>query len=146
MGRPDDRGRTAGAAALIEYLLDTNFALLGVSRPDRLSPEIRQTVETGAVYLSVLCYWEVLLKSMKGALDVGDPRQWWADALGLFGARALPLRPEHVAGLYDLPLVHKDPFDRMLIAQAIAADLVLVTTDGEIPKYQSERLKVLFEG
>jgi PIN domain nuclease of toxin-antitoxin system len=59
------------------YLLDTNFALLGISRPDRLSAEIRQTVENGPVYLSVLCYWEVLLKSMKGALEVGDPRQWW---------------------------------------------------------------------
>jgi PIN domain nuclease of toxin-antitoxin system len=100
-------------------------------------------VETGAVYLSVLCYWEVLLKSMKGSLEVGDPRQWWADALDLFGARALPLRPEHIAAVYDLPRIHKDPFDRMLIAQAIAADLVLVTTDREIPRYANERLQVL---
>lgn len=100
-------------------------------------------METGAVYLSVLCYWEVLLKSMKGALEVGDPRQWWADALDLFGARALPLRPEHIAAVYDLPSIHKDPFDRMLIAQAIAADLVLVTTDREIPRYANERLQVL---
>jgi PIN domain nuclease of toxin-antitoxin system len=120
--------------------------LLGLSQPDRLCAGIRQKVETGEVYLSVLCYWEVSLKSRKGALDVGDPRQWWADALALFGARALPLRPEHVAAVYDLPLVHKDPFDRMLIAQATAANLVLVTTDREISKYQSEGLSVLFQG
>jgi PIN domain nuclease of toxin-antitoxin system len=125
------------------YLLDTNFALLGVSRPDRLSADIRQTVENGPVYLSVLCYWEVLLKSMKGALEVGDPRQWWAEALDIFGARALPLRPAHAAALYDLPSIHKDPFDRMLIAQAMAADLTLVTTDREIPKYAGARLRVL---
>jgi len=100
-------------------------------------------VEAGPVYLSVLCYWEVLLKSMKGALEVGDARAWWADALDVFGARALPLRPEHAAALYDLPALHKDPFNRMLIAQAIAADLVLVTTDHEIPKYASDRLRVL---
>ena len=100
-------------------------------------------MEAGPVYLSVLCYWEVLLKSMKGTLDVGDPRLWWADALDAFGARALPLRPAHAAALYDLPPIHKDPFDRMLIAQAIAADLVLVTTDREIPKYASGRFRVL---
>ena len=46
--------------------------------------------------------------------------------------------------MYDLPPIHKDPFDRMLIAQAIATDLVLVTTDREIPKYAGVRLQVLF--
>ena len=61
----------------------------------------------------------------------------------MFGARALPLRPAHVTALYDLPPIHKDPFDRMRIAQAIAADLVLVTTDREIAKYASNRLRVL---
>lgn len=80
---------------------------------------------------------------MKGALEVGDPRQWWTEALDAFGAIVLPLRPEHVAALYDLPPIHRDPFDRMLIAQAMAANLVLVTTDGEIPKYAGSRLKVL---
>jgi PIN domain nuclease of toxin-antitoxin system len=74
---------------------------------------------------------------------VGDPHQWWADALDLFGARALPVRSEHAAALYDLPPIHKGPCDRMLIAQAMAAGLILVTTDREIPKYMSERLRVL---
>ena len=114
-----------------------------MSFPDRLSRKIRRAVEDGPVYLSVLCYWEVLLKSMKGTIEVGDPRQWWAEALDLFAARALPLRPEHVAALWTLPLIHKDPFDRMLIAQAVAASLVLVTTDREIPKYAGEHLRVL---
>lgn len=114
-----------------------------MSEPHRLSAGVRRTVETGPVYLSVISYWEVVLKSGKGALDVGDPRQWWVEALDLFAARALPVRPEHAAALYELPPIHKDPFDRMLIAQAIAADLVLATTDREIPKYASEHLRVL---
>jgi PIN domain nuclease of toxin-antitoxin system len=58
-------------------------------------------------------------------------------------ARPLPLRPEHAAHLYDLPPIHKDPFDRMLIAQAMAENLELVTTDPEIPKYAGQRLRVL---
>jgi PIN domain nuclease of toxin-antitoxin system len=114
-----------------------------VSAPERLSAGVRQTVETGEVHLSVICYWEVVLKSRKGTLEVGDPRQWWAEALDLFRARALPVRPEHVAVLAELPPLHKDPFDRMLIAQAMAADLVLVTTDAAIPAYASERFRVL---
>lgn len=80
---------------------------------------------------------------MQGKLDVGDPRQWWAEALDVFGAQALPVRPEHAAEICNLPFIHKDPFDRMLIAQAIATDLTLVTTDDEIARYASDRLRVL---
>jgi PIN domain nuclease of toxin-antitoxin system len=143
MGRAHHRGGTAGGRPLSRYLLDTNFTLLAVSEPERLSSKVRQTVETGPVYLSVICYWEVLIKSVKGTLEVGDPRQWWAEALAVFSARALPVRPEHAAVLYDLAPIHKDPFDRMLIAQAIADELVLVTIDREIPKYANDRLRVI---
>jgi PIN domain nuclease of toxin-antitoxin system len=75
--------------------------------------------------LSVISYWEVILKSAKGNLDVGDPRAWWEIALGDFAATVMPYR---------------DPFDRALIAQATVEDLVLVTTDEEIAHYASEAL------
>ena len=89
----------------------------------------------GPNVLSVVSHWEVLLKSMKGNLKVGDPRSWWQDALEQLAATPLPLRPTHVAEVYSLPPIHKDPFDRILIAQAIVEDLELVTTDGEISRY-----------
>ena len=69
--------------------------------------------------MSVVSFWEVLLKSMKGKLDVGDPRTWWEEALEQLAATALVLRPEHIAEVYALPNIHRDPFDRVLIAQAI---------------------------
>jgi PIN domain nuclease of toxin-antitoxin system len=125
------------------YLLDTGAALLALAAPERLSAAAHKALDRGPHRLSVLSYWEVLLKTMTGKLDVGDPRQWWADALDQLTARALPLRPEHAACLYELPPIHKDPFDRMLIAQAMAEDLELVTTDRDIPKYASRRLSVL---
>jgi PIN domain nuclease of toxin-antitoxin system len=128
---------------LKRYLLDTNFALFGLSEADRIPPELRSQVDDGVVTLSVLSYWEVLLKSMKGKLHVGDPRTWWMDALERFSATALPLRPEHIAAIGDLEPIHQDPFDRALIAQAIVEDLTLVTLDSEIPKYASDRLQVL---
>lgn len=82
------------------------------------------------------------MKSAKGKLDVGDPREWWREAIGLLFATPLPWRPEHVSELY-LPPIHHDPFDRALIAQTVIEDLALVTTDGQIPLYASNRLHVL---
>ena len=84
-----------------------------------------------------------MLKAAKGKLDVGDPRSWWDTALDDFAATSMPLRPRHVAELRALPLIHGDPFDRILIAQAIAEDLVLLTTDDKIALYASERLRVV---
>ena len=128
---------------MTRYLLDTNIALLGLSRPERISDAIRAAVDAGEVYLSVISYWEVLLKSMKGELDVGEPRVWWRDALNKFGATAAPLRPDHISAIYELQRIHHDPFDRALIAQAIVEQLILVTLDAEIPKYAAERFRVL---
>lgn len=125
------------------YLLDTNFALFGLSKPERIPVELRAAADHGAVSLSVLSFWEVQLKSMKGKLDVGNPRAWWTDALERFSATALPLRPEHISAIRDLAPIHQDPFDRALIAQAIVEELTLLTVDSEIPKYASERFRVL---
>ena len=97
----------------------------------------------GSVVLSVVSYWEVVIKSLKGSLDVGEPVAWWRDALDQLAATPLSLRPEHVAELYSLPPIHKDPFDRILISQAITEELQLLTTDGDIRGYASPRLRVI---
>ena len=125
------------------YLLDTNAVLIALTEPDALSPAVRDAVLGGPNFLSVVSFWEVLLKSMKGNLNVGDPRIWWLDALEQLAATPLTLRPEHLAGVYGLPAIHKDPFDRALIAQATVEDLELVTTDAEIPRYASARFRVV---
>ncbi len=125
------------------YLLDTSIALLAVHQSVRLRAAIREAIEEGPAFLSVIAYWEVMLKSMKGRLDVGDPRQWWGETLDALGLLPLLYRPEHIAGVYDLPAIHQDPFDRALIAQAIVEDLMLITSDATIIRYASERLRVI---
>jgi PIN domain nuclease of toxin-antitoxin system len=125
------------------YLVDTNAALIALTDPDRLPAAVRTALLAGPNVLSVVSYWEVLLKCMKGSLKVGDPRIWWRDALDQLSAIPLALRPEHVAEVYALPPLHKDPFDRVLIAQAAAEELELVTIDGEISRYASARLRVV---
>lgn len=125
------------------YLLDTNAALLALTNPARLSRRVRKAVLTGPNHLSAVVYWEVLLKTMKGALDVGEVRTWWLDALDQLAATPLVLRPEHVSEVSTLPPIHKDPFDRVLIAQAMVEDLTLLTRDQEIPQYASDRFRVI---
>jgi PIN domain nuclease of toxin-antitoxin system len=125
------------------YLLDTGTALIALTEPDSLSRTSRRAVLRGPNVLSVISYWEVLIKSMKGRLDVGDPRAWWHDALEQLAATSLALRPEHVAGVYTLPAIHKDPFDRILVAQAMAEGLTLVTGDENILRYATADLKMV---
>jgi PIN domain nuclease of toxin-antitoxin system len=126
------------------FLLDTNIVLLAMSQPERLSPRVRDAIDSGPNVVSVVSFWEVLLKSEEGKLvEVGDPRAWWQAALSDFAATALPLRSNHVTAIFDLPPIHQDPFDRALIAQAIAEDLALVTMDPALHEYPSERLRVV---
>jgi PIN domain nuclease of toxin-antitoxin system len=80
------------------YLLDTNAALIALTDPDRLPSAVRAALLAGPNVLSVVSHWEVMLKSMKGTLVVGDPRTWWRDAIDQLAATSLNLRPEHVAG------------------------------------------------
>jgi PIN domain nuclease of toxin-antitoxin system len=100
-------------------------------------------VSTGPNVLSVVVYWEVMIKSMKGTLDVGDPRSWWLDALDQLAATPLLLHPRHIAAVHSLPSIHNDPFDRMLIAQATVEGLALVSSDAEVARYASKGLRVV---
>jgi PIN domain nuclease of toxin-antitoxin system len=66
----------------------------------------------------------------KGLLSIADLPTWWRRATELTAARVLHIRGSHVTALAALPMLHKDPFDRILVAQAVAEDLGVVTNDG----------------
>lgn len=125
------------------YLLDTHTALWALERPEALSNAARKAASEGPNLLSVVSYWEVTIKSMKGKLDVGDPRLWWQNALEQLAATPVLLRPQHIAAVNDLPPVHQDPFDRILIAQAIVERLALVTSDSDMARYAAPGLRVV---
>ncbi|HEX7730826.1 MAG TPA: type II toxin-antitoxin system VapC family toxin [Terracidiphilus sp.] len=125
-------------------LVDTNAAIFAVTKPEKLTLPARRAILRGPNTVSVVSLWEVILKSMKGTLDVGDPMRWWRDAVHELDATILPLQQEHVAGLLRLPAHHKDPFDRIVIAQATAEGLSLVTSDRAIARYSSSDLKIIW--
>ena len=129
------RPKRSGTGAESAHLLDTSTLLWALGEPERLSPRARRLIEAGGNILSVGSYWEVVIKTQKGLLSISDLPTWWRQATELTAARLLPIRPSHITALAALPLLHKDPFDRILVAQAKAEGLALVTSDGSIREY-----------
>ena len=127
--------KRSGASDKGSHLLDTVALVWALGAPERLSRSARRLVDAGDNVLSVGSYWEIVIKTQKGLLSIDDVAAWWRRATDLTGARVLPIRPSHVTALARLPLLHKDPFDRILIAQSIAEGLPLVTNDEPIRRY-----------
>jgi PIN domain nuclease of toxin-antitoxin system len=125
----------SGAAAKKAHLLDTSTLLWALGEPERLSSEAQRLIESGDNIVSVASYWEVVIKSQKRLLAIADLPSWWQRATELMAARVLPIRASHVTALATLPTIHRDPFDRILIAQALAEGLGFVTNDEPIRQY-----------
>jgi PIN domain nuclease of toxin-antitoxin system len=129
------RPKRSGAGAKSAHLLDTSTLLWALGEPERLSARAGRLVEAGENVVSVASYWEVVIKTQKGLLSISDLGTWWRRATELTAARVLNIRPSHITALAALPMLHKDPFDRILVAQAKAEGLALVTNDGSIGAY-----------
>jgi PIN domain nuclease of toxin-antitoxin system len=129
------RQKRSGAGANRAHLLDTSTLLWALGSPERLSPRARHLVDAGENVVSVASYWEVVVKTQKGLLSIADLPTWWRRATELMATRILPIRASHVTALATLPMLHKDPFDRILIAQAVAEGLDFVTNDEPITSY-----------
>jgi PIN domain nuclease of toxin-antitoxin system len=115
-------------------LLDTCAVLWAARQPERLSAGVRDLLldSREEVVVSIVSAWEIALKPQLGITDVA---RWFRQAARHLHARILPVRLEHIAALEKLPARHRDPFDRLLIAQAVAGQLALVTSDEAIEKY-----------
>lgn len=85
--------------------------------------------------VSAASLWELVSNCSIGKLTISDVTTTLPGWVNSLGARVLPLEASHAYTAYGLPLIHKDPFDRMLLAQAITEDLTLVTSDETIQRY-----------
>lgn len=122
----------------MRLLLDSHAFLWYLLNDDRLPQPIKDLLEDPAisVTVSVATQWELMVKSMRGRIRLpGSPEQFLIDPAEEAGFRVLPIEQRHVLALPELPDIHADPFDRMLIAQAIVDDMDLVTGDDVIRRY-----------
>jgi PIN domain nuclease of toxin-antitoxin system len=118
----------------LKALLDTHTLLWWVTGDPRLSDAARDVILTTDVAVSVASLWEIEIKRGLGRIEV-DTAQLIREVNQTEGFRMLEIRPTHVLTLGGLPLLHKDPFDRMLIAQAIRDRMTLVSRDETIRRY-----------
>ena len=119
------------------YLLDTNTFLWAGSARGKLSRRARRICEAQGTerVVSAVSLWELVTKCSIGKLSIAQVTSTLPTLVSSLGARVLPLEASHAYAAYGLPLLHKDPFDRMLVAQAVADDLTLVTCDETIQRY-----------
>jgi PIN domain nuclease of toxin-antitoxin system len=117
------------------YLLDTHTLVWGITAPEELPQRVRDILTAGEVIASVVSYWELILKKGRPAALVLDPKDWWTRYITRLAVEVLPVRVTHVDQLDALAEWHRDPFDRMLIAQALAEDHTLVSRDGAFAQY-----------
>ena len=118
----------------MKYLLDTNVILWWLTEPEKIAPKARKIISdrNNAIYTSSVSYWEMAIKTNIGRLTLPN------NILGILSAEGflmLPLTPEEGLSVVDLPAIHQDPFDRMLVIQAKLNDLVLITPDKKIMDY-----------
>jgi PIN domain nuclease of toxin-antitoxin system len=118
----------------VRLLLDSHIVLWWDSEPGKLSDDQREAISDSAnqIFVSAATVWELGIKRSSGRVILGESIRLLARRLGFV---ELPITMEHGELAASLPLHHKDPFDRMLVAQAIVEGLTLVTADDALRVY-----------
>jgi PIN domain nuclease of toxin-antitoxin system len=116
-------------------LLDTHALIWALMTPDRLSMAAREAIqdETNRIFVSVVSPWEMAIKESRGRLRCPDDLEVRLEEMR---CRLLPISVQHAAAIGSMPDHHRDPFDRMLIAQAQIEGLTIVTSDRQLQRYQ----------
>jgi PIN domain nuclease of toxin-antitoxin system len=127
----------------MRVLLDTHALLWWNLDDDRLSESVRDLIRDGRteVVVSVASIWEVAIKAAKGKIELPDAADAYIDdRLRRNRWSTLSIDPRHALRAAALPMIHADPFDRVLVAQAQLESIPLVTTDAAITRYDVETI------
>lgn len=117
----------------MRLLLDTHLVLWALATPAKIPARARALINANEVFVSAASIWEISIKSALGKLTA-DPAEVLA-GLEPAGFLVLPVSGEHAAAVAGLPSVHRDPFDRLLIAQARFEPMRLLTNDRTLEAY-----------
>ncbi len=129
--------------ARVSLLLDSHALLWHLLDDDALPQRVKDRLEDPAerVAVSVATQWELMLKAGSGKLRLPDaPERFLFDVVEEAGFRVLHIQPRHAQALAELPQIHDDPFDRMLVAQALVEDMTLVSGDEVMRRYPVDTL------
>jgi len=131
----------------MSFLLDTHYLLWAISDSSRISKNIKNIITNpeNRVFVSTISFWEVSLKSGLGKLEItGFSPEDLPSLCTKIGFEIILLSPEESSTYHELKATHhKDPFDRMLIWQAIRNNLIMISSDVNISRYKSEGLNTI---
>ena len=119
----------------MKVLTDTHTLVWALTGSEPVGAAARSALAGSPFTASVVNLWELVLKSRKPGALVGDPVPWWEKYVIAQRIPTLPIRTKHIRRLAKLPELHKDPFDRILLAQALAEGLTLATKDAMFARY-----------
>lgn len=125
----------------MKYLLDTNALIFSLCNPNELSKSAKQVViEERELFVSIVSFWEIGIKQGIGKLAIKSTIPQIETICNERGIHILPIKSFEIEGVKELPHIHNDPFDRLIISQALHNDLTIVTKDSIIPKYNVKTL------
>jgi len=121
----------------VKLLLDTHVLLWALGAPHRLPAAVATDLSDPAneVLFSAVSIWEIAIKAGQGRASFANDARRVAQEARAVGFVELPVTAQHAAAVQGLPPVHGDPFDRLLLAQALCEPAHLVTADGQIARY-----------
>ena len=124
----------------MRLLLDTHAFLFAIAEPSQLTAKMRGLLADPEVerWVSAAALWEIAVKVQIGKLEAPLDRAFYVAHLGALKARALAVNLEHSLAMLKLPVHHRDPFDRLLIAQAVVEGMTLVSRDEVFGAYGVE--------
>jgi PIN domain nuclease of toxin-antitoxin system len=126
----------------MRVLLDTNILIWAIAEPKKLSLQARQEIEQASViYVSSASIWEISIKSSLGKIEINLEEM--LERLDEMDVEPLAIQWSHARVVKELPFYHHDPFDRILVAQAISEPMTLLTHDELLLKYSSELVKLV---
>jgi len=121
----------------MKVLVDTHALLWFVAGDPRLSRKARSLLESTKTepHVSIASWWEIAIKCSLGRLMLDDPLEEFMAQRIREGFRILHLEPRHLPGLVNLPFHHRDPFDRLIVSQAVSERMTVCTADAAFKKY-----------
>ena len=119
------------------YLLDTHTLLWYLNNSEQLSDTAKNIINNEKnVSVSIISFWEIALKKNLGKLKISCSIEELENLCSNKNIEILPIKSAHLDELSNLPPIHNDPFDRLIIAQAMIENLIIITKDKIIPKYE----------
>lgn len=122
----------------MKVLFDTHTFLWWITENSRLSATVQNIIcdRNNQLFFSAASGWEIATKAQLGKLQIASsPIKFISDQLALNAIESLPIQLNHTLQIYNLPKHHKDPFDRILVAQSQLEDLPIMTLDPQIARY-----------